>query len=399
MNFLALGGLLVVGVSVREYTRTTHENWLASLGKVIEKVWFPNYIWQDLVPRFHFEKPEWKYPYKKPCVPQPVPLLEHDYRVHGSTLDRDAIQRAVWFYTDPKWAKTDPNYHKSNHWDEYNSSTEQFEHIGEIVNYALFNMHYELEDPDQTDFAFGAGPIIYESPTWNYTPPKTMKNCTPVPGVGGVPNGWTGPQGQVPPNPKKYILGRLMGEGTEEDADWILAGHSSYNSALPYNKQFFSSSPFVTNTALEFAVRNDAANKTKYEQDILDSHLALEAGTSYTFPDDGALFQPPAITDNDILPASKGAVSRSGASILAGREDHYSTSTEARPSYMFQNPPANPFNDGIQWQGDGTWDYIDRQSGSKAKLANQSNEQAANYVSRILTRDMENLQAHPSSRR
>ena len=51
-------------------------------------------------------------------------------------------------------------------------------------------------------------------------------------------------------------------------------------------------------------------------------------------------------------------------------------------------------NDGFQWQGDGTWDYVDRQSGSSEALSNQSKDEAANYVTRILTRDLSQLESH-----
>ena len=283
MNYLALGGLLIAGVSTYEYTHTTHENWLASLGQVIERVWFPNYIWEDLVPRFHFENPEWKYPYSKPCVPYPQPTLERDYRVHGSSLDRDALQRAIWFYTDPSWAPNDKNYHKSYHWDERYSAEarddpRQWVHIGEIINYALYNEHYELDEPGQKDLAFGAPPVA-DSSTWMYTPPKTFKGCTPVEGVGGVPHHWQGPKGQPAVDPRKYALGRLMGAGTEDLADTILGGEIRPGD-LPYNEEFFSVTPFSTNEANKIAVETDAANRNSYDQLAIIQRIAREAGNS-----------------------------------------------------------------------------------------------------------------------
>lgn len=394
-QILYLGGLTLTGFAVHDFCTNGKHGPLSELGEALERLWFPNYHWEGIHPTFTFQHPTTKYPYKRALVPCAEPWQSFGV-IPGPDSDwwQARFVAAVDYYRNP-----------ANGHPEYSDSDDRLPELyAKIVN----ECHHEsydaireagLQPPPGCDGG-RATLKIYDSSDGrddhykNCAPlgeplmvaDQRLRDGTPVQGVGGVP---ADAPYAVPV--KKYILGRLLGEGTEDVADHYLQTGGDFDTLNIWNRELFANTPFVTREALETmnkykSSKGGGPDPGKCLEEIMDKRLYI--GHLHRDGQKEA-FQAPAIFKYENY--GNMAPGWDPHSILAGAEP-YNHDASLNSSF-YSLPPVEPWNVGFAWTDDGTWRYNDESSvdnnGSTIKLAQQHDAQAASYVLRHLARDQD----------
>lgn len=355
MGLFVIIGAVLAGTSVWHYTRS-YQTMIGEgglfwkLGEILETAWFPNYYWEALHPNFHLERTKIAYPYARACVPCGFTI----YPRHFEISDKDAsapingMPRKEWEarlrscvgckirndgdvpgQTHSSYAAAIPRYmeecmtekHKEYTYGDDYVLVPHTDRVGRVEGawdrmaihaagdeFRAFNVKkqaYEALDPDlgydQSGYqltsqpALGAPSVQAES---------LFRDCTPVQGVGGVPKDY--PHAV---NVKKYILARLMGEGTEELVDNYLDGDGSFPEGKGpdsvWNKELFSSTdtPFASYRVTRDSERLWDGNMNYESLQVLSNNAKKNASAYYyTTSEDGATtvpFLPPRITKKE----------------------------------------------------------------------------------------------------